>query len=64
MSDGEEKKKCKPVGFLAFKCVRNCFVGLLKEIEFNSFGNKAEITYIQIQMCLFQVSSNNTVNTL
>lgn len=29
------------------------------KIELNSFGNWAEITFIQIQMCLFQVSSNH-----
>lgn len=59
MSDGEKKNWGG-----TFKCVRNCFVGVYKKNELNSFGNWAEISYIQIQMCLFQVSSNKTVSTL
>lgn len=61
MSDGEKKII---LFFFGFRMCKELLCRCVQKNELNSFGNWAEITYIQIQMCLFQVSSNKTVSTL
>lgn len=54
-----KKRKTEITNQLDFWCA-NVQAGIvLHKIELDSFGNWAEITFIQIQMCLFQVSSNH-----